>query len=335
MRGYRKLLFLLLVPLLGCRPPDSADVVRRLVAAHAELQDYQGRAEIQGPDGSTLQVAFKFLRPGYHLTRVNAPEILAGQTTLFDGQRAWFWDPHRGAATAYEGLGLPEGGTPDGFAQAVASLQAAGRVRLAGVERIAGVSLYGLEWEEGGGRRRLWVAADAWLPSRLEAEQADGSRWQVVYRELRTNTGLTPEDFRLDLPPAARLVAGVAGARPITEEQAAGILGTAPGVPVRLPPGMALTGVFQAGTTVVLLYGREAAGPGARAISLAQRRHEGEELAAPVEMARAGERVVAILQAGESTVLRWIERGLEFTLLGEAAREELLDMAASLDFPER
>lgn len=337
----------LLVAAAGCRArgEDPRAIVARVKESYARVTDYRGRVtyEVFVPgEVQKIVVEQAFLRPDRYRSEVLEPEMLRGQLTVFDGTALWFYSPQDREAVRL-------GPQADGVEQeeellghVVDELAGAGRLTHQGDAVLAGRRAVVLQLPitdpalAPAAGRKVWIDRESWLPLRVETVDGAGRPLAATgFEAIRTNVGLTGDDFAFTPPPGVNVrEAGGPGdnseVRNMTLAEAEIVLGFRPLVPTELPSGYRLTAVTQVGegpqAAVVLDYGS-----GDRMLSLTQMRFD------PARPAMAGAAsqtwggfTAQVLETDDFTILRWVKDGVELVLLGNLPKEQLFSIARSI-----
>jgi outer membrane lipoprotein-sorting protein len=360
----------LLLAACGQQLPTAEEIVERMEAANAAMQDVHAVVAVtfNGTEQSGNLRAEVWMQrtgetdaAGRPISRVRAEVLeaseaeLAGSLIVSDGTRFWLYNPS--ANTAITGQPDEMKDVPAAGGPATAMLQDivqqgldAVNLEVLGEEQVAGKNTWKVlvtPKPETTAQLRLdsaiqgtlWVDEELALPLKLILDASDFGQGNVEVQSIELNSGLSADLFSFTPPADAEIIQAAALAaqmqpRAVTLDEARTSVSFALREPTYLPAGLTLVEVRTVGTTTVIL---NYAGAGA-SLSIVQSNEDvGGDREPPAgssvsEVTVDGVPATLIEGAdGQGSLLRWEVDGLRYVVAGTLSGAEAVQVAEGLE----
>lgn len=269
--------------------------------------------------------------------RYLAPPSAKGREVIDDGRYCWQVEP--GARQVYRKPSVPLPSDVERWDPR----RLAGNYRVAlrpALEVVAGRRAYRIDLvprHRGKASNSLWVDTQTYLVLRREARHADGSPARTEYfSAIRLNVRPSPALFRFVGRKGMRITGAGAAARPLDLAAARRFLGVPLVLPRRVPSlGFELRSAFGkkqgAERSLHLLYE-----DGIATLSVFVDRKTREARMNGARRVSLGGRPALIRLDGHFAALRWVDRGLRYTVVGDLTSDALLSAGRDLcGLPQR
>jgi outer membrane lipoprotein-sorting protein len=360
----------LLLAACGQQLPTAEEIVERMEAANAAMQDVHAVVAVtfNGTEQSGNLRAEVWMQrtgetdaAGRPISRVRAEVLeaseaeLAGSLIVSDGASFWLYNPS--ANTAITGQRDELKDVPAAGGPATAMLQDlvqqgldAVNLEVLGEEQVAGKNTWKVlvtPKPETTAQLRLdsliqgtlWVDEELALPLKLSLDASDFGQGNVEVQSIELNSGLSADLFTFTPPAGAEIIqaadlAAQMQPRATTLDEARTSVSFALREPTYLPAGLTLVEVRTVGTTTVIL---NYAGAGA-SLSIVQSNEDvGGDREPPAgstvsEVTVDGVPATLIEGAdGQGSLLRWEANGVRYVVAGTLSGAEAVQVAEGLE----
>ncbi len=370
-RSYLLWLLAMLLLLTGCRKPPAevpaeltaAEVVAKLQAAYAGINDYTCttvltlRSGTGGSDELVVESDLRVKKPRMFREEVKASGDTVGQVTITNGRTLWIYTPQDNEVVVLDDLAVGEFVTETGDLQddtltaAVQETALADNPILVGRPELDGKSTYLLEYQPftddflyGTGPVRLWVAADSFLPVRIERRDENGRVViAVLFRELKVNTGMAAGEFDYVPPAGAKVmnsddIAGTPGGNPgsagetrySTLAEAQQAVSFTLRKPSYLPSGFAAGRIYGEERAGIPVMNQEFGMDSKYCILSQSGSVQALDSYGEGKTVKIGSADGRLYEADGVRVIAWAKNGVYFILVGNFSEAELLKVAQSV-----
>lgn len=342
------LMVLAVVLIAGCIEEMSADqIAAKMMASQENIEDFSATVvRISPVDGENTTVRAKtvFKPPDKQRTEYIEPSEIAGSVTVRNGSTAWLYNPANNRVTK---MARPENESSEtDYTKPTKDLVERNDISYKGTGNIDGRSAYVIEVTPKDevdrrfiSKRCLWVDRETWMMIGMEIFDTNGnSIARVEYRDITFNTGIPDSEFIFKVPEGAEVVEKSFGDMPeeMTLEEARANLSFEPKTPSYLPDGYEFELAMVSGkehNRLFLIYKNES-----------DRLHLSEEVSYDAEQPESkmydsemvrindarGKFVSTSVFGINMNTLWWSVDGIDYSLSGTLAKEELIRIAESI-----
>ena len=336
---------LITLSLGGCRVPLEEEILGNVKSAFAQVEDYRGQVIIVTYLGSIedrIEVTQHFKRPNMHRITITSPQLIEGQTTVYNGSTLWFYNPQDNEVIVFEDASsemaeLDRDGSIVGTIDALEGIEGDGGIEVTETKLPDGTQGYIIsfdlplqEQQSLVVRERILVSAETWLPLQVTGYDRNGNMVsKVIYQGTETNVGLDDSLFTFAPPPDATVRSSYFELEEIDIEEAQASVDFQLVIPTVLPEGFGLESINRIGqeseAAIVLHYTSEA-----RAFSITESRPSDAQQLPEKEIMTVAGQEIGVLQGDAFTAAQWIQGDIEITIIGDATLSELLPLIESM-----
>jgi len=329
----------------------AGQIVAQMQEAEAQVKDYHAVVEtvLVAPGEEARLLVQEIWRKEPDLLRAElkeGPEEMVGQVTVFNGEQAWFYDPHLNQVQIFPVSGpfeLPEPDLTTAMWAAAEELLSETTASSLGEEVVGGRKAHKVQLVPqpgtdlyaavAGEPLTVWIDQEHSRRLRMEVPLPSGWHYTMHYRSVEYNVGLSDALFEFTPPAGVKAVReeaiaeapAVQGSAVVQAQEAVGFPLL---LPVYLPAGMGCVEarVVDGGGSVTLVYADNEV-----SFSITEAQATDVQLADIGEETSLGETTARLRrQGGRFLSLSWQEQGLVILLTGTISEEEALEVARSM-----
>lgn len=341
------LMVLAVVLIAGCTEEMSAEqIASRMMASLENIEDFSATlVRISPVDGENITVRAKtvFKPPDKERTEYIEPTEIAGSVTVKNGSTAWLYDPAKNRVIKMT-RSENESSETD-YTKPTKDLVERNDISYKGTGNIDGRSAYVIEVtpKDEVDRRfisksRFWVDRETWMMIGIEIFDTNGnSIARVEYRDVTFNTGIPDSEFIFKVPEGAEVVEKSFDIpEEMTLEEARANLSFELKTPSYLPDGYEFEVAMVSGkerNRLLIVYANES-----------DRLHLSEEVSYDADQpeSKMYDQEMVIINGARGkfmstpvfgvnmNTLWWSVDGIDYSLSGTLAKEELIRVAESI-----
>jgi len=285
-------------------------------------------------------------KPNMIKTIQRLPVETAGSVTVSDGKTMWIYSPQQNTVMIMEMPEIPEQNEQD-YLQLIGTMMNESDFSLAGIEKVDGRTTYAIEMSPKNessdfgmfGDVKMWVDKETWMPLKMDMKDADGNpMYSVEYRNFQINTGISDDEFQFEIPEGAKVktlsMDELLTSQGMTLEEARDEATFDILVPSYIPDGYEFEDAMigQGFVESVSLTYKD----GDVVLYISESVFEGEPQTSPimdsaedVSINDVGGKLVTIY--GDNKMLQWEIGNVQLTLSGSQDKEELIQIAESME----
>jgi len=336
------LLVLAAVLISGCTDQMSADqIAARMEAQHKSIEDFSATMVMTSSfagETENTQVLIMTKTPDKTRSELIEPAELAGTVMVRNGSTMWTYDPAKNQVTK---MALPEDEPFEiDYTELVKDLMDENEISYKGTENLDGRSTYVIEAtpkdeadREFTSKTRVWVDCENWMLLGTEMYDNDGNPvMKVQYMDVTFNTGIPDSEFIFEVPEGCEVVEeSFEDMMPegITLEEARANLNFDVKTPLYLPDGYEFDHAIMFGEEVSLIY-----------TDGSEQLYLGEQVSGAVDqpVQEMGEPEIVSINGTDGefasmfgmNTLQWSAGGIDYSLSGTLAKEDMVKVAESV-----
>ena len=195
---------------------DVKQIAEKMQQKQDSIEDYSYTMYMTmefGGQKIETEADMMYKKPNKLKTVQTQPAEMAGSVTVSDGETMWLYDAQQNTVMIMELSETPEQNDLD-YLQLIEMMMNESDFSLAGIEEVDGRTTYVIdmspkdESDDLGmlGDMKVWVDKETWMPLKMDMKDADGNpMYSMEYRNFQTNTGISDDEFQFEVPEGAKV----------------------------------------------------------------------------------------------------------------------------------